>query len=383
MAYDFDKFRLGLNSNWEKENGFRAFLRATFSLAPYGSNGDYIASSRNLSNRAALNARVFLDKNYDGLLDNEDDFIQDAKVNIGRRETDGSKGNGLATYLGSPRNEYENITLDQDTLENPYMLSGASGYSAVLRPGTMITADFPVIETGLVDGVIETMQGPLAGVRVQLVHSGNIIDTVSTAFDGYYIFEYVEPGKYTIRLDPSYKELNIPSQEIVVTSENLFDYQVDFQIPEQADEVSCANVDPDSRITQKCLDREAQGRINQPAHTIPEIYKNNPTVENLRMIKRPDFIRLILDFNKKPENYKVIKPNDNEVYIVLSSANWNVMQNWKHPNPDIIKGYNAQTLGNGDVKVTIKPVNTIKILKSKILNSNAEFGHRIYFDIAK
>ncbi|HPF78810.1 MAG TPA: hypothetical protein PLF01_05880, partial [Alphaproteobacteria bacterium] len=109
-SYDFEKFRAGFNTDWDRENGLRAFLRATFSMAPYGQNGDYIFSSKNLSNRGALNANVYLDKNYDGQFDEGDEPIQDAKVDIGRRETNLSDESGYASYAGSPKDEYENIT---------------------------------------------------------------------------------------------------------------------------------------------------------------------------------------------------------------------------------------------------------------------------------
>ena len=59
IAYDFEKFRTGFNLDWERESGLRAFLRTSFAMAPYGENGNYIFSSRNLSNKTAYGGRVF------------------------------------------------------------------------------------------------------------------------------------------------------------------------------------------------------------------------------------------------------------------------------------------------------------------------------------
>ena len=270
VSYDFDTFRTGLDVDWQRDQGFRAFLRATFSIAPYGKDGDYIFSSKNLSNKAALNGRVFLDKDYDGKFGPDDELIEEAKIDIGKRETGLSDSDGYARYIGSPRNEYENVLLDFDSLQNPFMSSRAIGYNTLLRPATAPFADFPVIETGVIDGTIYTGDGPLAGVRLQLFKGDEIIDTTSSAFDGFYTFEYIEPGTYIIRIDPSYDQLNIPPRLVSVTSDNLFLYGVDFQITEQAEEVACVETDENGRVTQDCRFLSTQDGTAQPVHTISD-----------------------------------------------------------------------------------------------------------------
>lgn len=266
VAYDFEKFRTGLNVDWEKDQGFRAFLRATFSMAPYGKNGDYIYNSKNLSNKAALNGLVFLDEDYDGEFDPEEPVLQDAILDIGRRETHPSDESGYATYIGSTRNQYENVILNPDSLENPFMISGVEGYNTVLRPATAPYLHFPVIETGVIDGTITTIEGPLAGVRVQLLENDEVINDTISAFDGYYTFEFIKPGDYIIRIDPSYEQLNIPPRYVSVTSENLFLDGIDFQIFGQAEEAACVETgDDNGRITQNCQTPSAQSGVVQPA----------------------------------------------------------------------------------------------------------------------
>lgn len=384
ISYDFEKFRTGLNVDWDKDSGFRSFLRATFSMAPYGKNGDYIFSSKNLSNKAAYNGRVFLDKNYDGQFNNGDEIIEDAKINIGRRETNISDKSGYADYIGSPRNEYENISLDTDTLGNPFMLAGNEGISTVLRPATLTNFDFPVIETGLIDGTVEGKSGPLAGVRMQLVKNGDVIDSTTTAYDGFYTFEYIEPGSYIVQVDPSYEQVNIPPRNISVTSENLFQSGIVFQLSGQAAEDACTDEDSEGRITQNCPSVSVQEGMLQPAHTNLIENSDFPTIENLYFVQDTSHLKMVLDYDKEPNDYQVIHAKDNkEISIILSETNWNVKKSWENKNPKVLKEYLIEKQSNGDTKIILIPVNSIQVKASKKLEPDGNSGHRIHFDLIK
>ena len=385
-SYDFEKFRLGFNTDWEKDAGFRAFLRATFSMAPYGKDGDYIFSSKNLSNRSALNGLVFLDKNYDGEFNEGDEPIEDATIDIGRRETGLSESNGIANYTGSPRNEYENITLNMDSLENPFTVSGVEGYSGLMRPGTATYVEFPVLETGIIEGFITADSGPLAGVRMELLSGEEVIDTTSSAFDGYYLFEYMEPGSYTVRIDPSYEQLNIPPRSVSVTSENLFLSDIDFQIFEQAGEVACADseTDDDGRITQSCHVSAAQGGVKQPAHTNSHWQKDAPTVKHLRIEQHPAYLKMLFDYDKKPHQMQVIEAHRNkEINLILPASNWSVNRRWKNPDPKILEEYLVERLPNGDMRVILKAVKSIRVKESKVLQPDGEQVYRLSVDLVK
>lgn len=381
VSYDFEKIRTGLNVEWDSEQGFRSFLRAAFSLAPYGPDNDYIFSSQSLSNRAAVRGNVFLDKNNNDVFDDDDIPLEDAKINIGRRETNPSDASGMADYFGSPRNEYEAITLDVDTLSDPYYVPTLPGYEAVLRPSQVHYLDFPVKETGVVDGVVETDEGALAGVRMQLLQDGEVVKTTTTAFDGYYIFEYLEPGLYIIQIDPSYEQINVPPREISVTSENLLLYGIDFLILEQADEVACAEmVLSDGKITQDCPHRSAHDGMLQPASFNSDA---GPSVNKVRMAQRDNSLRIVFDFDQMPNPYNVIEDEGKRVTIILKDTTWDMSETWENMVPNFIAGYSVENLSNGDAKIVIEPIDSIKVKATEILEPNEKFGHRLYFDFIK
>lgn len=382
MSYDFEKFRTGVNFDWDKDTGLRAFLRATFSMAPYGQDGGYIFSSKNLSNKAAYNSRIFLDENDNGEFDSTEKIIEDAKVDIGRRETGLSDDSGLATFIGSTRNDYENISLNLESLQNPFYITKKQGYSTVLRPGTLSTMDFPVIETGLIDGTIIGVNGPLAGVRMQLLSEGKIIDTTSSAFDGFYTFEYVEPGSYIVQVDPSYEQINIPPRHVSVTSKNLFQTGIGFRLFEQAAEVTCANEDSEGIVTQNCQSSLAQAGILQPVHTNSLFNPDLPTVKKVHFIQKETTLRMVFDLDKPFNNYKVIEANrGKEISIILTQANWDTETHWINQNTKILKKYMVEKMPSGDVRIILIPVDNITMKAHDKLTSKDANTYSIYFDL--
>jgi len=367
-----------------EKNDFQAFLRTTFSMAPYGRDGDYIYSSKNLANKAAYNGRVFLDRNYNGILDDGDRYIEDAKVQIGTRDSDVSLQDGYTSYIGSPRDDYENLTINADTLNNPFYLPSSDGISTVLRPGTLTTQNFPVIETGYIEGTILGPDGALAGVRMQLLKDNEILDTTTTAYDGFYTFEYIVPGQYAVQIDPSYEQIDIPPKEISVSSENLFLSKVDFQILGQADEEDCACRDSEGRITQDCLLRLALKGMKQPAPSDSCVNPDLPTVQDIRISQSDGKMRLVLDFDKQPNYYRISEPKEKtEISLNLYQANWFLDTRWEDETKDFIDGYFIEYLPDDTVRIIILATDTIRIKKSETLLPDGEFGHRVYFDFAR
>ena len=327
----------------------------------------------------------FLDKNYDGIFDEDDEIIENAKVSINRRETDVSDSNGYARYIGSSNNDYENIFLNTDTLENPFLVPGSEGFSTVLRPGTFTTMDFPVIETGLIDGIVEGPNGPLAGVRMELLKDDEVIETTTTAFDGFYTFEYIKPADYIVRIDPSYEQVNIPPRHVSVTSENLFLSNVGFQISGQAaDEDACTVEDSEGRVTQKCQSCTVQAGMERPAHTYSVVNPDLPTVINLRFESRKSHLSMMLDYDGIPNAYEIIQTKNNkEISIILSKTNWGVKKLWENKTPRVLEKYKVESLPNGDTRIILMAVDTIKVKKSEKLKPDEKHCHRIHFDLIK
>ncbi|HIF10096.1 MAG TPA: hypothetical protein EYQ81_09820, partial [Sneathiellales bacterium] len=88
-------------------------------------------------------------------------------------------------------------------IEDPFGLPKKKSKLIVSRPGVTQVIDFPVQNTGEVDGTIylddDGENRPMAGVELQLLNdNAEIVETTRSANDGFYLFTMVKPGHYTV-----------------------------------------------------------------------------------------------------------------------------------------------------------------------------------------
>ena len=109
--------------------------------------------------------------------------------------------------------------LELDFYAGMSVLTGETG------AGKSILLEFPVIATGEVDGMVYLRRGTsvvgLSNVELQLVNTeGEVVQQTKTAFDGFYLFTYVRPGRYFVRISPDQIErlklVKPPDQEVVI-----------------------------------------------------------------------------------------------------------------------------------------------------------------------
>ena len=76
------------------------------------------------------------------------------------------------------------------------------------RPGVTATVDIPLVGGGTVEGVlVRSGGGGFEGLDVELVNSrGQVVATTRSDFDGYFLFERVAYGRYTLRLSTASAE---------------------------------------------------------------------------------------------------------------------------------------------------------------------------------
>jgi hypothetical protein len=173
-----------------------------------------------------------------GVFDDLDSPFEGASLFVGNRLIGPSDSNGQIATEKIRGSRLVPVKLNRKTIPNPYIVEVDNGYFTSLRPNSEVVLNVPVIETGVIDGFIKFSNGSVApNLRVQLIDNDhNVVNEVTTLFDGFYNFDFVRPGKYSVRLDPSYK-FSVPPVGIQVTSENLFLYGTDLTIMEQAKEV--------------------------------------------------------------------------------------------------------------------------------------------------
>ncbi len=396
LGYDFGTFDSSIDLDWQSETGVRALLRTRFSLAPYGVDGKYIHDSRSLVNNSALHGRVFYDNDDNGIFTQGDELAPDAFVKIDRSRGKPSNANdGVTTYIGPQKLEYETVEIDLASVENPYVIANQQEFKTILRPGTAQQFDFPIIQTGIVEGVVYDHEGSIPSIGIQLVNKNNeIVETTKTAFDGYYSFEYIRPGDYIVQVDPAITQISIPPRSVSVTSEDLFQFGIDLSTLEQAAEAACVESANEGRVTQNCqnagstllagIEKPALGPTGEDTSGIRAVLNSGGTsgarVSQVRIGEYTDKIRIVLDLSA-PTAIRVWEQSDRkQVSIDIQDVAWGAMQSWVSKNPHLLKDFKVSPLGQNGATITINALHKIEVAEKMMLTPNGKNFYRFYID---
>jgi hypothetical protein len=94
------------------------------------------------------------------------------------------------------------IGVDGSSLPDPLVQPSTPGMVMTPRPGVPMTIEIPLVSTGDVDGtLVRSGGGSLEGVDLELVDAeGRVLARTRSDFDGFFIFEGVPYGRYSVRI---------------------------------------------------------------------------------------------------------------------------------------------------------------------------------------
>lgn len=160
-------------------------------------------SRRPLAQAGAVRAFVYRDLNDNGVHDANEPAEKGALVTTGtvqsERPTDASGTvtvGGLTAYLPIA------VGLDQSSLSDPMLVPKKPLQVVVPRPGVPAELQIGLVGGGDVEGAIVKSGGlGFEGLDVELVDAvGKVAATARTDFDGFFLFERVPYGTYTVRI---------------------------------------------------------------------------------------------------------------------------------------------------------------------------------------
>jgi hypothetical protein len=151
-------------------------------------------------------ARVFLDRNANGLYDDRDEPLSDVRFAGGGALRHATTDRlGLAYLPDLPAHDARDIALDVESLQDPYLIPALQAVRAVGHPGAHLALEFPVTYSGDIEGTIfvQTPAGrtPLRNVGLELLDlKHRTVKTTVSEFDGYYLFQGIPPGWYEVHV---------------------------------------------------------------------------------------------------------------------------------------------------------------------------------------
>lgn len=209
VSRKFSGALVGFSAEYGSDDSASALVTVSFGLGRDPRTGSWNASAQPVADKGSVSARAFLDTNLNGAFDDGDEPLEGIRFatnrSLPRQTTD---ADGVAFITGLPGDEIVDVTLPPRSLEDPYWIARPEGVSIASRPGSVVIADFPVVTTGEVDGTIYLQSSgarrEVADVVVQLVDDrGQVVQEAKSAYDGFYLFGSVLPGRYSVRIDPA------------------------------------------------------------------------------------------------------------------------------------------------------------------------------------
>lgn len=217
LGYDrgLDRFRVGLGHSKRfkraqlsaygevaSDGSVAASLSLAFSLGPKPAGG-WRVSSEKLASRGQVLAQVWMDDNGDGIRQPNEEAMPDVPLTAGNAFVEAATdAQGQAIVDGLEPFRPVMISIDAGSLPDPYLQPALPGVVVTPRPGVAIRVALPMVAAGEIDGVMIRDGGnPVEGLTLELVDAeGRVRATTLTEFDGYFLFESVAYGRYTVRV---------------------------------------------------------------------------------------------------------------------------------------------------------------------------------------
>jgi hypothetical protein len=198
---------LGADLNIGTRSDFSVLFKISFSFGMEPRHDSPIFRGESFARTGGVSPVAFLDRNGDGVFGPGDvplpnvRFRGESSMFKGQTDKDGTTLiTGLDPYQETP------IKLDVESLDDPYWKPAEQKIAVLPRPGSVVRLDFPVYETGAIDGTVEVERAgqrvALPGIRLQAFDSnGKVAAQTLSGYDGSFFLEGVRLGRYVLRVD--------------------------------------------------------------------------------------------------------------------------------------------------------------------------------------
>ncbi|WP_417592310.1 MSCRAMM family protein [Parasphingorhabdus sp.] len=199
----FDRFSVTASAEAATDGSVAAGLNLAFSLGPDPRSGKFRLSSNKLANSGQALAIVYRDENRDGVRQAGEPLVENVELTAGQSVAlSATDANGRAIIDNLLPFRPILIGIDSSSLSNPFVQPALPGMVITPRPGVAVTVELPLVSAGEVEGtLVRRGGGTIAGVGMELVDGeGRVVRETQTEFDGFFLFDGVPYGTYTVRI---------------------------------------------------------------------------------------------------------------------------------------------------------------------------------------
>jgi hypothetical protein len=198
-------FGLSVQTGYSRVTGATAGVQLFMAMGSDRRGAGWLFDAQPMANTGGVSARVFLDDNMNGRLDEDEQGIADAGFAVnGGKAAARTDARGITYLARLPSMTYTDVAVLPETLEDPHWVPQVQGVRLVPRPGAVAMLDIPVWQTSEVEGTVYLQEGgrrrAIGGVIVEIVDAaGRVLGTSTCGADGYYVVAGVPPGAYEVR----------------------------------------------------------------------------------------------------------------------------------------------------------------------------------------
>jgi len=196
----FNTMAISLTGEAASDGSVAAGFNLNFSL---DSAHDFRLSRQLLAGAGAVRALVYHDRNDNGMHDPSEPFEKGALITTGTRTTE-KPTDDHGTVLVGGLETFEPIPVGVDTseLKNPNLVPRKAVQVVTPRPGVPAEVEIGLVGGGDVEGAVVKNGGlGFEGLALELVDAdGKVVATSQTDYDGYFLFERVAYGRYSVRV---------------------------------------------------------------------------------------------------------------------------------------------------------------------------------------
>jgi hypothetical protein len=200
---EFKRFSLEAKGGVASDGTIGFGLSLAFSMGPDPTGGGIRFSHERLARTGQTAVTVFRDDNGDGRRSPGEGPIEGVGIEAGFNSSENvTNKDGFAIIEGMRPYIPILVTIDTGSLPDPYLQPVGKGIVVTPRPGVLAKIELPLAPTGEVEGTIYGLAGtPRGGVELELVDGNGIVAAITTSeYDGFFLFESVPYGRYTLRV---------------------------------------------------------------------------------------------------------------------------------------------------------------------------------------
>jgi hypothetical protein len=163
----------------------------------------FTLSRRPLAQAGEVRALVYRDLNDNGVHDASEPYEKDAIVTTGIQQAEKPTGmDGTAIVGGLTPYQPIAVGIDVTSLADPMLVPKKALQVVVPRPGVPAEVQIGLVGGGDIEGALVKGGGAgFEGVDLEIVDaSGKVVGKTRTDYDGFFLFERIAYGSYTIRV---------------------------------------------------------------------------------------------------------------------------------------------------------------------------------------